>query len=360
VNQPLHHIRLVAAFEIQPGTPGARSLTLADCEQLATALAADLARTESSVDKAMLVVGGSLLEPSALLSPGFLPWAALADLAQPAIREHGSNGRILAIGTHDGQLPDARLRADKQPPGGKFLAVPLLLVVPEGASASLRARLEEKLFETSGISPPARAVLAESTGFDTIHGQLMTLADLVALQHIQMDTAGMGAFWPVVEHVLVSGDEAVKFSLPARLEASWDPGPAIVMIRFFSFDQYADSPGEYALWVRAFRSLSALLDSHGIAWRADSSLEYDARHECLVERAGPVAKPDSLTEQKQPECGLIAWTLIENGYQVNLYPLSSLALGLLKKDLDARAIALTDNVGGICYDETSLELRAAP
>ncbi len=359
MNEPPHHIRLLAGFEIESGVLGARSLSRADCERLATALAADLVRTEPGAGTAMLVVGGSLLEPAALLSPGFLPWEALADLAQPAIREHGASGQILAIGAHHGRLPDARLRTDALPPDGRFLAIPLLLVVPS-ASSSLRARLEEKLFETGGISPPARAVLAESTGFDTIHGQLMTLADLLALQHVQMDTAGMGAFWPVVEHVLVNGDEPVGFSLPARLEASWHPTPAELTIRFFSFDQYGSDPDEYALWVRAFRSLCALLDSHGIAWRTDSSLEYDPQRGCLIEHIGPTQGPDRLTEQKHPECGLIAWTLVESGRQINLYPLSSMGLGLLKEDLEARPIALTANSGNICYDASTLKLRAAP
>ncbi|MFU8830952.1 MAG: hypothetical protein ACNA7J_02240 [Wenzhouxiangella sp.] len=356
MKEALHHIRLLAIFEIQPGSSGSRFLTRADCERLAAALAADLARAEPEALEAMLIVGGSLLEPSGLLRPGFQAWAALGDLAQPAIREHGTKGQVLAIGAHHGRLPDARLRAEDKPPDGRFLAVPLLLVGPEGPSKRLRARLEETLFEAGGVSPPAQAVLAETTRFDTVHGQLLTLGDLMALQHVQMDTAGMGPFWPVVEHVLVSDEERLQFSLPARLEAAWHPDQAVV-IRFVSFDQYPGEPDEYPLWVRAFRSLCALLDNHGIPWQIDTDLDHDPERECVIENAGPIDRPDSLTEQVYAECGLFAWTRIEAGDQVNFYPLTPQALERLAVELAVGLPTRTRNCGSIRYDSANPKLR---
>lgn len=322
MNNALHHIRLLAGFEIQPGSGGQRQLDRAACEKLAANLAADLARVEPEASSAMLVVAGSLLEPAELLRPGWPAWQALGDLARPVIRDHGANGQLLAIGAHGGRLPDARLRSPQQPPAGQFLAIPILLISEDNLDR-LRSRLEEKLFESGGIHPPAKATLAGATSINFVHGQLLTLNDLIALEHVQMDTAGLGAFWPVVEHILLAPDDAVEFDLPASLQARWQREANAVSLNFQSLDQMGATADDYALWVRAFRSLGVLLSAYGIAWQVESELRLDEGGGFVIESGGPCDAGDGLTEHSHPDCGLIAWTRVENGQQANLYPLSS-------------------------------------
>lgn len=328
MNQALHHIRLLAGFEIQPGSSAQRLLDRESCEKLAADLATDLARVEPAARQAMLVVGGCLLEPAELLRPGWPAWEALSELARPVIREHSASGQLLAIGAHAGGLPDARLRPPPRPPAGQFLAVPILLISEDDLD-DMRSSLEEKLFETGGIHPPAKATLAGAVALQVVHGQLLTLADLIALEHVQMDTAGLGGFWPVVEHVLLAAEDAARFDLPARLDAAWHPETATVSMNFLSLDQMAVAADDYALWVRAFRSLSALLDTYGIARQVTSDLALDASGGFVTEPAGPSDSAEGLTEHSHPDCGLIAWTRVQNGRQQNLYPLSSLSMQAL-------------------------------
>lgn len=337
MNSALHHIRLLAGFEVQAGQPGQRLLDRPSCERLANALAEDLARVEPGVSSAMLVVGGCLLEPNEMLQPGWPAWQALGDLARSVIREHGSSGQILAIGSHQGRPADARLSPPPQAPAGQFLAVPMLLISDEPLD-KLRRTMEEKLFETGGVHPPARALLSDAIGLDTVHGQLLTLTDLVALQHVQMDTAGLGGFWPVIEHILLDADQSTAFELPAGLTADWNAEDPGITIRFVSLDQIDGNGDDYALWLRAFRSLCALLDAHGISWQPDSGLDLEQDGNILSESAGSSDRQDSLTEHSHPDCGLVAWTLIENGQQRNLYPLSSAGLQQLARQFRERGL----------------------
>jgi hypothetical protein len=363
MNSSLHHIRLVAGFEIRSfkhTNPAKRTLSRADCQTLAGALANDLARIVPEASTGLLVIGGGMLEPSELLRPGFGAWQALQDLAEPVIREQRDLARILAIGSHHGRLPDARLRPPELPPQGSMLGLPVLLIVNQADADDLSNRLEAELMERGGIQPPARAILAESTGIDTAHGQFLTLADQLALHQIQLDTAGLGAFWPPVEHALLADDEESTFELPGPLRVTWRPEDKVMSLDFVTFDQSTRPPSEYALWVRAYRSVSAIFDSHGISWQARSDLKHDDQRDCLIEDAGASDAAEGVTEQFQPDCGLIAWTVIEKGRQRNFYPLSGRGFNILSQAFRDDPRCTAERRGNMHYDKHTGTLNPAP
>jgi hypothetical protein len=332
-------------------------LARTECERLADALAADLARLVPEAESALLIVAGTLLEPGEILRPGFPAWQALEAAARTVPPDPGCAGRVLAIGAHGGRLPDPRLQPSDSAPGGQFLAVPLLLIAEPEDADELRVKFEHGLFESGGVHPPARAVLTEAAGVDSTHAQLLTLADLVALQHVQMDTAGMGAFWPVAEHALLDPETDRHFELPGGLTVDWQGERGNV--HFQSFDEFGDEPDAYALWVRAFRSLCALLELHGITWQARSGLTFDERLNCLVESVGPVDSSECLTVHQHPDCGLLAWTVVEDGRQVNLYPLNGEAFGRMRDELSQRGLPIGNNPNGVCYDSDTRTLSPA-
>ncbi len=363
MNSRLHHIRLVAGFETRPSrNPDAcrRTFSREDCQRLSSALAEDLASVAPEASTGLLVIGGGLLEPGELLRPGFGAWQALEDLADPVIREQDSLARVLAIGSHQGRLPDERLRPPEHAPQGSMLGLPILLIVEQSGADALSTRLESVLMERGGIQPPARAILAEKAGLDTAHGQFLTLADQLALHQIQLDTAGLGAFWPPVEHALLDADEDKSFELPGGLSLTWKAEEAVMSLDFLTFDESARTPVEYALWIRAFRSMSALLDSHGIAWKADSELQQDHQRECLIEHSGTGDAPDSVTEQVHQACGLIAWTVVEKGRQTNIYPLSGGGFDILKRAFRDDPRCLPERRGNMHYDKDTGTLSPAP
>lgn len=322
-----HDIRLLAGFEIVPDSISSRVLNREQSEALAAALADDLARVVPGLSDAVLVACGSLLEPAELLRPGLPVWSGLSDLAGPLLRQHGTESQLLAIGSHAGRLPDQRLAPPESPILGQFIGIPLLLVVTGERGAALEALLESELFERGGLAPPARALLEQYSGAESRHGQLLTVNDLLALQHVQMDVAGLSAFWPVIEQSLLAPDRDANFELPAGLSAHWLAEPGRLEIPFLVFDRYPEAPEQYPLWQRAFRSLTGLAAAHGLDWQlcCDPDLIVDTQQQVLIHEAGATACADSLTEQNAPGLGLIAWTLAEQGRLRHVYPLSAAA-----------------------------------
>lgn len=321
----VHDIRLAAGFEIPGGSAAARTLSRQQAEQLAAALAADLARTVPGVDQAMLVVAGSLFEPAELLRPGLPAWSALTDLATPIVREQGLSPRLLAIGSHEGRLPDRRLAPQPEPVQGQFVVLALLLVCDSEDGPALETALEAELFERGSIDPPARALLHQALGLESIHGQLLTATDLLALQHVQMDAAGLGGFWPVVEHAVLAPDEASEFELAAGLQARWVADEQRLTIEFLPFDTFTGTPAAYLLWLRALRTLTALADAHGLAWQpvAADDCQIDAAGRLVTHAAGPCRAADGVTEHRDPEAGLIAWSVVDAGQLTHVYPLDT-------------------------------------
>jgi hypothetical protein len=321
----MHDIRLAAGFEVPINSANQRTLSREQAERLAEALAADLARTVPQADQAMLVVAGSLFEPAQLLRPGLPAWAALSDLAAPVVREQGLAPRLLAIGSHAGHLPDRRLSPPNEPVQGQFLTVALLLVSDAENGPGLETALERELFERGSIDPPARALLHEAVGLNSVHGQLLTATDLLALQHVQMDAAGLSSFWPVIEHAILAPDESAEFELAAGLRASWKAAEPVLAIDFLPFDAFHGTRQAYLVWLRALRTLTALADAHGLEWRpiCEHHCEIDQGGRLVRHRAGSCDRPDGLTEHTDPEAGLIAWSLVVDGQLSHLYPLDS-------------------------------------
>jgi hypothetical protein len=332
----VNDIRLVATFEVEAQANAQRILSRQDCGTLADALAEDLVRLAGRASEGMLVVGGGLLEPGELLRADLPCWQALSELSRSAAQSPDHGGQILAIGAHQGRLPDARLAPAGNRIHGQLLALPILLRGPDALIGELEATLEADLFERGGLHPPSRAAFSQATGLDTGHGQWMTLNDFIALTHVQMDTAGLGAFWPVIEHTLLQPEESAEFELPGQLRADWNADEGEVRIQFRTFDDQGGSLEDYALWTQAFRSLSALLSVHGMVARIISGHTVDSNRQALVEAAGPCSLPPGVTEQTHPDCGLLCWTLVEDEHQYHLYPLNSEGLVRLQQDFRQR------------------------
>jgi len=321
-----HDIRLAAGFEIQPGDQVQRTLDRAQAERLAESLAKDLVRTVDQASQGMLVVAGALFESHELLRPGLPAWSALADAADPLIRQRGLDPSLLAIGTHRGHMPDQRLTPPNLSLQSQFVVIPLLLVVTEDLGSTLENELERELFERGSIDPPARALLSEALGAESTHGQLLTANDLIALQHVQMDTAGLSALWPVVEHILLAPDEPMDFELAAGLKATWQPERTQLVVQFLGLVDFGQEDlRDYGLWLRATRTLITLCDSHGIAWRANVTasceLEFDGR--LVRQEIGKARQADRAAQHLDDEFGLVAWSVADSGQLEHIYPLDA-------------------------------------
>jgi len=372
MHQKTHHIPILAGFEIQPSPNYQPVLDRAVAEDMAHALAADLAKCLHEALDGMLVVGGLVVEPASLLRPGFGVWTALSQLAKPVLTEQGLTTSILAIGAHDGQMPDDRLQPHQTQLMGRFVVLPMLLITDVETGPVVEKKLESELFESGSINPPARALLAEHAGLESVHGQLLTRNDLMALQRVQLDTAGLSGFWEVVETLLLDGEKAHDFSLPGDLVAHWQATEKELAIDFLTFNQWASQHANsaeqpaldqaYGVWVRAYRTLLAMIGAHGVAWKLSlqASAAFDEERACVIESIPtPQEAIDgmaTLTEHADPRLGLIAWTWTEPGRQIHLYPIEARAIEAIKKDFAQHPLASIAQPRRLCYNEATLEL----
>ena len=76
-----------------------------------------------------------------------------------------------------------------------------------------------------------------------------------------------------------------------------------MQIDFTTFDESDGDVDDYALWMRAFRSLIALLELHAMKTAFQTGLTLDQERQCLVESVGSVSMANCLTEQVHPDCG---------------------------------------------------------
>jgi len=338
MNDTPNHIRLIAGFEIRPPAAEARFVfERHEAERLGDLVAADLAGCVPEVERGRLITGPALLEPGQIISPEHAPWQSMLRVAG-ATTEPG----ITSIGAHAGRLAHAPLVPYWTPPRGLFICLPIVLSVPDTATFELlNARLEQALFETGGLQPPAMGTLAQISGLDPVHGQLMTRADLLALIKVQLSSAGLDPFWPPVEHAVLEPQQPATLQLPGGLVADWNIEAAGWELDFVPFDTAdCDGPG-YALWLRALRQTTAVLESHLVRWRAVSSLdkvEIEPRGRWACCDLGSAAPSDRASIVQHPDVGVVAYTGAIGARRKAFYPLDPDALDELEVELRASGI----------------------
>ncbi|MCA1780300.1 MAG: hypothetical protein LC637_13245, partial [Xanthomonadaceae bacterium] len=90
-------------------------------------------------------------------------------------------------------------------------------------------------------------------------------------------------------------------------------------------DAFSEGAADYLLWQRAFRTLTALADAHGLSWRpaCGPDCEVDDSDRLVTHAAGAWTGPDTVTEHFDPDVGLIAWSVAMDGRLNHLYPLDA-------------------------------------
>ncbi len=343
MKEPLHHTRLLLGLEIRPPGDGLvhRLLDRADAEHLGHALAADLARVIPEATGSLLTLSAGLLDMTDLIRPGFPAHTGIEQLAEAAMNQQGFEPRVLSIGASGGRMPHPDLMPRQQTPQGLFLAMPLLVSAPTESGRSLENLAEQKLFEHGGLGPPGLQIITRTTGLEPVHGQMLTLHDLMALQQVQLEGAGMDASWKVLESVLVEPDKPFETRSAEGLKMAWDPVDGQVELEFLTpRDWLSDRAGDlvhYPFWLRAARRYPALLTAHGLACRwchGTGRIVQEGPAAWLeTEDEGPYS--DGLTRHVMGELGVVAWTRAHGGRLIHYYPLNQQAVDHLKARLEA-------------------------
>jgi len=347
MNDASNHIRLVAGFEIRPPAGNERLvLEREEAERLAGLIAEDLAHCIPDVTAGHLITGPALLEPGQIISPDHAPWQAMIRVAETA--GAGQPG-ITAIGAHFGQLAHVPLMPYWTRPQGLFVCLPIVLTSPDASELeALRTRMEQNLFETGGLRPPAMGTLAEITGLDPVHGQLMTRADLMALVKVQLAGAGLDPFWPPVEHAVLEPQTPARLELPGGLIADWNVEAGGWELAFEPFHCSGRDAEQYALWLRAQRQTTTVLEAHLVRWRATTKrgdIEIDDENRWAHCDLGPGTPSKKGWKVEHADVGLVAYCALVDGRHSAFYPLQADAVGELERRLDRSGIAEYERTG---------------
>jgi len=247
---------------------------------------------------------------------------------------------------------------------------PLLVSGEETLIRQLGETMEHLFIEQGHLSANTALWLAQAFDIKMIHGRFMTLVDLTAMLHLQLDSFNFTPLWELIECALFKPGESLDVETGEGNRFHYEGG--IIRSPFYSFDRWAqDGPGSeiesanhmlgkrYADWTRIQRQYLMTLRSHGLEVWQHLPGEADQRvaERFLVEvKPGPAkVSAISITEHNAGELGTVAITAIGDNRQCNYYPLTPAGLNdihsLLRDSLGSDA-ALSFP-GYICYDEQS-------
>lgn len=392
----------VLTLEINPGpatdtAPG--PLDRAAATRLAEAIAADLGRLVPDLARFALVVPGALYDQTELLRPGFPLLAALDDVFRGTLLDGGFVPGLIALGSDDGRaftLP--ALNPARQPGAGALLMLPFALLGRPADIDALSALLENQLLQSGGVSADTRRCVESVFGVRFVNLSYATVGDLCALLKVQLEHAGFGGLWELLERALFRPQDPADVSLPTGNRFLMSEGT--VWTPFWTFDDWAQvGPGQdrpadalaagYVEWVKVQRQYLMAFAAWGLPvrlaigeaftecagttmreLRAGAQLDGDYLVETVlrVENAGPERRL-LITNQFDDEVGTLAYTVaaldadgcllaLEHHYPLTPRGLEAIAARLTERSRDYERVVR--HPGALLVDAAGRCLEPAP
>ena len=300
------HDGLVLAVELgAEARAAALRLGLESASYLADHVALDLQRLAPGVQSVGVALSAALYDQAQLLRPGFPVYADLERLYRADAGEREDVPHIVAFGTSADRMASQTLEPDPRLVGGPLLFIPIALVEHAVPLAPLLRYLDEEL-ENTGLADARTALyLAEAFSLPVEHARYLTRTDLCALCAVQLEHAGLGAAWSLIEAALFGpGDETITTLAGQRVDFTAGrvtlPTPRYV-------DYASDADASLLDALREVRQYAALLDAHGIPFATADG----PSNEPWIET---VSSPHASTERAifahhSTELGTIALTL---------------------------------------------------
>ncbi len=263
------------ALELDAGsTPAQLVLDRDAAAELASLIAADLARLLPGADELGLALLGAVYDQAQILRPGWPIYAELAEHYTRAIRIHGDDVPVFALGAHNDQMPSPTLQPERELLGGTMLLIPWILI-GDVARASAVGELMERDFVAKGEASAATADwLMRRFGLHLQHARYLTRNDLCALASVQLEHAGFGPLWQLLEGALLApeqNEEAISasgqsfFYRDRRITAeplgyhAWASSDAAAYYR-----EPQEFVRGFAAYLFELRQYAALLKAHGL------------------------------------------------------------------------------------------------
>ena len=240
-------------------------------ELLAAPIADDLRRiVGEEVESAGLILPAALYDLTELLRPGLPMVEAMLDIYRGSLRGGAFQPQLLAIGSAGGRFPESAIAPAREPGSGPLLAVPFALVAPGPQLDPLRQTLESTLLEKGRASLATDRALRQMLGVEPVNLSYATFHDLSALMKVQLEHAGFGELWQLIEASLYRPDSVEVQALSAGNRfiafggSVWTPWKTWDQ----SVEERPDDPRaaeeDYTTWTQNQRQTMAGLARHGV------------------------------------------------------------------------------------------------
>ncbi len=392
----------VLSVELDTTAPGVGTtppppLSRERAAEVGEAVAADLERLLGGIEHLSLIMPGALYDQTELLRPGFPLMGALEDVFRGTLRDGVFTPQLVCLGSDGRPFTLPALNPERRPGSGPLLLLPFILGGRVEDTAPLARTLEETLLERGVVAPRTRAVVESAFALRATHLSFVTVADLLGLLQVQLETSGFAPLWSLLEHVHLGrpGHHAVTLSSGNRFVVQGRE----VHTLFHTFDDWAafgpgrelageDLAAGYGDWIRQHRQYTLGLEAHGLsvhlvrarpelesgdsdaiarALRRAPALAGETLVEPVVRQDGPGAAARVLiTDQADPDTGTVALTAVEvdtGGRALAMahhYPLRPGALDSILASLRARyAESALLRPGQLVRDDSGRRLTGA-
>lgn len=320
-----------------------RLLDRAGSQQVLAHVASDLRALYPRLDPCSLCLAGALFDQTQVLRPAFPVFAALAELAKAARdKDAGSSSRLLGIGASQGLMPRPQLQPDPDIPPAALQLLPLLVTGPAAQIADLADDMEHRFLDQGQLSAHSALGLESAFGIGLVHARFMTVTDLLAMLHLQLEHFGFLPLWQLLDAALNQRREPL--SVVGRRGQSFEWDGERVRCQFETFDAYArrdpasadELPDRYAAWVREYRQYMLTLVAHRVPLAQHlPGLDTPLEGTFLVESVpwAPGEEACSITEQGTADLGVIAVTVVVGDHLLHFYPLTPSGLNDLHRHI---------------------------
>jgi len=376
----IRHHHILVGIETDPtryhGESASQPALLARvaAEQVLAHIAADLGSMFPNINQCTLTMAGALFDQTQLLRPQLPVYSALETLQQSGNPGSDFQPRLLSVGASEGHMPLEDLQPFDDIPLGLLQILPLLLTGPVEYVDDIALAMEHRFLEQGQLSAHSAKGLESQFQVSVNHARFMTVTDLNALLHLQLEHYGFLPLWELLDAALNPPSGTLEVSTAQGPGFKWQDGA--VHSYFESFDWWAQYGGgadksavdlhlesAYADWTRTYRRYLTMLSAHGVkvCQRLPGLEEIELKDSFLMEESTVTPNPRAapVTEHSADDLGIVAVTVVTGVRQINFYPL--LASGLNDLHQFIRKQGYSGDVaypGSICYDENTRQLVA--
>lgn len=313
-------------------------------EQLLAHLSTDLSPLIPGIKDCALTLPGALYDQTQLLRPAYPIYTRLEEFQMASVTGSGFEARLLSIGADRGHMPDGALQPLESIPPGLLQTLPLLISGPADLVEDIASEMEHRFLDAGQLSAHSARALEAQFGIAVTHARFMTITDLNAMLHLQLEHFGFLPLWDLVDAAINGSAGELDAQGRGGQRFRWN-GQA-VRCCFETFDHWASEgagreihgeaevlASSYEEWTREYRQYLTTLEAHAIPVEQylpdapGATLNGSFHVETSANSpGGPAAQ---VTEHSAGDLGTVAVTVISGDAQFNYYPLRASGLNQL-------------------------------